>query len=88
VNQKLLWRQSDKGGALFHLSKDATHPFVVKASGGSVKAVGTRFDVDRQPRRVRVGVTEGEVNVFLGGQAVALKVTQQLDCGHLMFSHA
>jgi transmembrane sensor len=68
-----------KGEALFQVSKDATRPFVVQASGGSVQAVGTRFDVDRQPRRVRVGVTEGEVKVTSGGQAVALKVAQQLD---------
>jgi len=68
-----------KGEALFEVSKDAARPFVVKASGGSVQAVGTRFDVELQPRRVRVGVTEGEVRVSSGGQAVPLKVAQQLD---------
>lgn len=68
-----------KGEALFQVSKDATRPFVVQAAGGSVQAVGTRFDVDRQHQRVRVGVTEGEVKVSSGGAAVPLKVAQQLD---------
>lgn len=68
-----------KGEALFQVSKDANRPFVVQASGGSVQAVGTRFDVDRQSQRVRVGVTEGEVKVSSGGQAVPLKVAQQLE---------
>ncbi|WP_243247799.1 FecR family protein [Pseudomonas maioricensis] len=68
-----------KGEALFQVSKDANRPFVVQASGGSVQAVGTRFDVDRQGQRVRVGVTEGEVKVSSGGEAVPLKVAQQLE---------
>lgn len=68
-----------KGEALFQVSKDPARPFVVQASGGSVQAVGTRFDVDRQGHRVRVGVTEGEVNVSSGGDAVPLKSAQQLD---------
>ncbi|MCQ3031010.1 FecR family protein [Pseudomonas syringae] len=68
-----------KGEALFQVSKDANRPFVVQASGGSVQAVGTRFDVDRQSQRVRVGVTEGEVKVSSGGEAVPLKVAQQLE---------
>lgn len=68
-----------KGEALFQVSKDASRPFVVQAAGGSVQAVGTRFDVDRQSQRVRVGVTEGEVKVSSAGQAVPLKIAQQLD---------
>lgn len=68
-----------KGEALFEVSKDPTRPFVVNASGGSVQAVGTRFDVDREGRHVRVGVTEGEVKVSSGGAQVALKATQKLE---------
>jgi transmembrane sensor len=68
-----------KGEALFQVSKDPARPFVVQASGGSVQAVGTRFDVDRHGQRVRVGVTEGEVKVSSGGESVPLKIGQQLD---------
>jgi len=68
-----------KGEALFQVSKDPARPFVVEAAGGSVQAVGTRFDVDRQSQRVRVGVTEGEVKVSSAGQAVPLKFAQQLE---------
>ncbi|MBD8680156.1 FecR family protein [Pseudomonas sp. CFBP 13719] len=68
-----------KGEALFQVSKDASRPFVVQASGGSVQAVGTRFDVDRQGEQVRVGVTEGEVKVSSGGAVVPLKAAQRLE---------
>ncbi len=68
-----------KGEALFEVSKDPARPFVVQAAGGSVQAVGTRFDVDLQNQRVRVGVTEGEVKVSSAGQAVPLGVARQLD---------
>ncbi|CAI3788047.1 Protein FecR [Pseudomonas sp. MM227] len=68
-----------KGEALFQVSKDASRPFVVQASGGSVQAVGTRFDVDRQGEQVRVGVTEGEVKVSSGGAVVPLRAAQRLE---------
>lgn len=67
-----------KGEALFEVSKDAVRPFVVQSLGGSVQAVGTRFDVDRQGEQVRVGVTEGEVRVSSGGAVVPLKAAQRL----------
>jgi transmembrane sensor len=73
-------RQIDllKGEALFDVRKDAARPFVVEAANGSVQAVGTRFEVDRQGGRVHVGVTEGEVKVSSGGASVPLKAARQL----------
>lgn len=67
-----------KGEALFEVSKDPNRPFVVEAANGSVQAVGTRFEVDRQGSRVHVGVTEGEVKVTSGGATLPLKAARQL----------
>jgi transmembrane sensor len=67
-----------KGEALFEVSKDPNRPFVVEAANGSVQAMGTRFEVDRQGGRVHVGVTEGEVKVTSGGATMPLKAARQL----------
>lgn len=68
-----------KGEALFQVSKDPTRPFVVHADGGRVQALGTRFDVDLQKEQVRVGVSEGVVQVTSGGKTARLEPAQQLD---------
>lgn len=58
-----------KGEALFEVARDADRPFIVHAGGGTVRAVGTRFDVDLQGRKTDVVVSEGIVEVASGQQA-------------------
>ncbi len=52
-----------RGEAYFEVAHDPVRPFVVVAAGGTARAVGTRFDVYRQPSGVRVSVVEGRVEV-------------------------
>jgi transmembrane sensor len=56
-----------KGEALFSVAHDASRPFTVFAGAGSITAVGTQFDVTRDPDervdRVTVVVKEGTVEI-------------------------
>ncbi len=49
------------GEAHFQVAKDAGRPFIVKAGGIEVRAVGTAFSVQLGSRAVEVLVTEGRV---------------------------
>jgi transmembrane sensor len=53
-----------RGQALFQVAKDAQRPFWVYAGDTAVKAVGTEFDVYRQPERTLISVLEGRVAVW------------------------
>ncbi|QLF95037.1 FecR family protein [Pseudomonas sp. ABC1] len=66
-----------KGEALFDVAKDATRPFIVQAGDGSVRAVGTRFDVDLHARHTDVVVSEGIVEVTSGKQTAVRLVAGQ-----------
>ena len=46
---------------MFKVTKDASRPFIVNAGSAVVRAVGTRFGVERREDRVRVTVAEGQV---------------------------
>lgn len=52
-----------RGEASFSVAKDAARPFVVRARGVDVRAIGTVFNVRLQPELVEVLVTEGKVEV-------------------------
>ncbi len=52
-----------EGQAFFRVAKNPERPFVVISGGTSVRAVGTRFDVDRRPSGTTVTVVEGRVAV-------------------------
>jgi transmembrane sensor len=52
-----------RGEAHFSVAKDATRPFVVRASAVDVRALGTAFNVHLQPEAVEVLVTEGKVRL-------------------------
>lgn len=52
-----------RGEALFTVTKDAARPFIVRAGGVDVRAVGTAFNVRLDPASVEVLVTEGTVQV-------------------------
>jgi transmembrane sensor len=51
------------GQALFHVAKDPTRPFVVRAGDRTVTALGTVFDVRLDGGKVRVTLLEGRVAV-------------------------
>lgn len=51
----------DRGEILFDVVSDASRPFVVRAGGVDVRAVGTAFAVNRRNGMVEVLVTEGKV---------------------------
>jgi transmembrane sensor len=53
-----------EGQALFHVAKDKTRPFIVKADGTRVRAVGTQFDVYEKHDGTTVTVLEGQVAVL------------------------
>lgn len=50
-----------RGEALFHVAKNPARPFVVRAGGVDVRAVGTAFNVRLGTTAVEVLVTEGRV---------------------------
>ncbi len=53
-----------EGEALFRVAKDPSRPFVVRADGAFVRAVGTAFDIDRRSSGTIVTVVEGRVAVL------------------------
>lgn len=69
------------GEAYFQVSKDASHPFVVKTGDMRIRVLGTEFNVSAYPedQMVRTTLVEGSVRVDAGlkdGMAV-LKPSQQ-----------
>jgi transmembrane sensor len=52
-----------RGTAFFHVAKNTQRPFVVRAGGLSVQAVGTAFTVALAEKDLTVLVTEGRVRV-------------------------
>jgi transmembrane sensor len=58
------------GEALFHVAHDARRPFIVHNSAGTVRAVGTRFNVlADETGAITVSVLEGRVAVTPGSKA-------------------
>jgi len=57
-----------EGEALFTVERDAQRPFRVSTGAAVVQAVGTAFDVYRQPARTLIVVVKGEVNVQPSGK--------------------
>lgn len=57
----------ERGEALFHVAKDAAHPFVVTVGDRSIRVVGTVFDVLRDAGTITVVVAEGRVAVSQRG---------------------
>ena len=53
-----------RGEALFRVEKDPARPFIVRAGGLDVRAVGTAFNVRLEAASVEVLVTEGRVHVL------------------------
>ncbi len=70
----------NRGQAQFKVARDAQRPFVVKAADGSVRAIGTEFQVRVVGDDVVVTLLEGEVAVdmpsVLGGLVAAAQTTR------------
>jgi transmembrane sensor len=60
----------DRGEAHFTVAKNPDRPFWVEASGVSVRAVGTAFNVRLGSGEIEVLVTEGKVSVDPSGEKV------------------
>jgi transmembrane sensor len=67
----------ERGRALFHVAKNPARPFLVEADGATVRAVGTAFGVERQPKGVLVTVAEGKVDVYFNDTAPAPNARDQ-----------
>ncbi len=73
-----------RGQAFFEVAHDTQRPFIVAAGSTQVRAVGTKFDVRRDPGEVRVTLAEGKVAVrdsSGGGKDWMLAPGQSLDLG-------
>ncbi|HUB65481.1 MAG TPA: FecR family protein [Methylocella sp.] len=66
-----------EGEAWFEVSPDPARPFVVEASGGTVTALGTAFDVDVEKAATHVTVTQHRVAVESGGENVVVAEGEQ-----------
>ncbi len=53
-----------QGEALFTVERDLDRPFRVSTETTVVRAVGTKFDVYRQPERTLIAVVDGDVDVL------------------------
>lgn len=81
-----------RGQAWFEVSPDRNRPFVVSTAAGSIRVVGTRFDVRVDGGSAVVSLMEGRVELCCdgpAGQAVALGPGQQarLTAGRIEPSH-
>ncbi len=71
------------GEAFFKVQHDRSHPFVVHAGDVSVTAVGTAFDIRREPNRVTVTVEEGTVEIAGSTFAkIGLPTTWRAEAGY------
>jgi transmembrane sensor len=66
------------GEALFEVAHDVARPFKVNAGDVTVRAVGTKFNVDRHSQSLRVTVVEGRVEVSAGTAQTPLGPGEQL----------
>ncbi|MFI5336249.1 MAG: FecR family protein [Opitutales bacterium] len=79
-----------QGEASFTVAKNKQRPFVVRAAGVDVRAVGTAFNVRLDDRQVEVLVTEGrvQVNDASRGQSLLKPVSRGtipvLEAGHMV----
>jgi transmembrane sensor len=82
VNTSVRQVTLERGEALFHVAKDAEHPFYVTAGDRTIRVVGTIFDVLNSGDQTTVTVAEGRVAVSpergSAGAAVLLLPGEQL----------
>lgn len=71
-----------EGEAYFEVAKDKERPFIVKANGISVQAVGTSFNICayKKDESVAVILLEGKVKVDNGKHEIYMKPNERLTC--------
>lgn len=67
-----------RGKAWFQVAADAGRPFVVEHAGGTTRALGTAFSVQRRGEQTRVVVSEHSVQVSQAGSQQVLQQGQAL----------
>ncbi len=74
----------ERGEAFFEVAKDPARPFSVELGARSVTALGTAFNIRKQPERYQLAVLEGKVamhpasdEALAGGSASALDAALQ-----------
>jgi transmembrane sensor len=71
-----------RGEALFDVAHDPAHPFVVAAAGGTVTALGTRFQVRDDAGAATVTLLQGRVEVVAPHARETLAPGDQARYGH------
>ncbi len=66
------------GEILVEVAKDASRPFVVVTEHGSVRALGTRFMVERLGDSTRLAMIESSTEVKSGGDSLTVPAGQQV----------
>lgn len=77
-----------RGEAFFTVAADPARPFVVEAGGGTVRALGTQFNIDMRDDEVTVTVAEHGVEIALAGATERLEAGWQLAYGQDRFANA
>lgn len=71
-----------QGDMLVDVAKDAARPFIVETRDGSMRALGTRFQVSRQSDATQLGVLESQVEARSGAVTMpADHATRRVDAG-------
>ncbi|QNO26251.1 FecR domain-containing protein [Sphingopyxis sp. OPL5] len=68
----------DSGEAIFTIKHDSARPFVVETGDGTLRDLGTIFNVRQSASGLEVGVSEGSVQYDPGVQAVTVTAGRQL----------
>lgn len=67
-----------QGEILVSVAKDAQRPFVVETAHGRIRALGTRFVVERDSEGTRLAMIESSTEVHSAGQSTVLHAGQQV----------
>jgi len=66
----------EQGEALFKMGDERFRPFIVHSGNGTLRDIGTEFNVVRRENKTTVAVLEGLVEVKLDNPASAMKMLQ------------
>ena len=66
------------GEAYFDVVRDADRPFLIDVGVGTVRVLGTAFNIHRNGNQITVAVARGEVSVSRGSHQVSLTAGQRL----------
>lgn len=67
----------EQGEAQFEVARDAGRPFVVSAGSDTITALGTRFQVRREPGQTTVTLLQGSVAVARGDERYVLRPNER-----------